>query len=123
MSSLSVETVGSEIVVETLDDKGRGTRLVLDRHAATTILLKLAAAMNDVSPQEGDVLDQAPVLRGRPRFQTAILATGDAMVGFRLGGMPPVQFIFSDKMASMLARDLQEITSIPRNMRYQQKKH
>jgi hypothetical protein len=95
----------------------------MSRRATTQLVLELLSALEKLPPEESDTLDEQPLFQGYPEFQTGTTESGAILFGLRLRPFPTMHFLFNDEHALQLAREITEIASTPKNMRYQRTKH
>jgi hypothetical protein len=125
MSRIAVQASGEDVAFQIEDENGGQAQFRLDRRSATELILRALQELENLPPLEGELFREAerPLLQGRPSFQLGVGDSGDVAVAFRLDPFATVQFMFDDELALRLAREITEITSVPRGMRYQPNKN
>jgi len=72
---------------------------------------------------EGELHEHEPFLQCRPSVQVGAAESGGVGIRVRCDPFPIFQFLFSDEIANKMIKEMSEMLSTPREMRYERHKH
>jgi hypothetical protein len=125
MSRVEVHASGEEIAFDVEDAHGNQAQFQLGRRLVSMLILRAHEEMRNLPPLPGGLLQEIrpPFLRGYPAMELAIAESGDAVLAFRVGQFPTMEFLITDDLAAVLASDLADIVDTPRHLRFQRNKN